>query len=125
MPDKKPRKPPESPWQSVLARLDSFGERIERGSEGTHALVEDIRSDNRATLEGVETMREVFEGHFTAVAQRIDRLDQRIDRLEQRIDRLEQDTRARDLALEMAIRELRLDVRQVQGEVGGLTAKVE
>lgn len=82
MPTKKP-KPPEPPWQVIL---------------------EEIRSQNRATIEAVEASR-------TA--------------LEQRIDRLEHETRTRDAALEMAIRELRLDVRQLQGDVRGLAAKVE
>lgn len=91
MPSKKqPPKPSEPPWQIIL---------------------EEIRSQNRATIEAVEASR---------VA------------LEQRIDRLEHETRTRDAALEMAIRELRLDVRQVQGDVKvpqgdvrGLAAKVE
>ncbi len=82
MPAKKP-KAPEPPWQVIL---------------------EEIRSQNRATIEAVEASR---------VA------------LEQRIERLEHDTRTRDAMLEMALRELRLDVRQVQGDVRGLTAKVE
>jgi putative heme degradation protein len=83
MPSKKrPPKPPGPPWQIVL---------------------EEIRSQNRATIEAVEAAR---------VA------------LEQRLDRLEHETRTRDAALEMAIRELRLDVRQVQGDVRVLQGDV-
>lgn len=63
-------------------------------------ILEEIRSQNRATIESFEASR-------TA--------------LEQRIDRLERDTSIRDAALEMAMRELRLttsaDIRELQGEV--------
>jgi len=87
---KKPTKPSEPPWQVIL---------------------EEIRSQNRATIEAVEASRLA---------------------LEQRIDRIEQDSRSRDTALEMAIRELRLNVqqngaeiRQLQGDVRDLTSRVE
>lgn len=91
MPTKKqPSQRPAPPWQVIL---------------------EEIRFQNRATIEAVEASRAA---------------------LEQRIDRLERETSTRDAALEMAIRELRLDVRQLQGDVKALqgdvralTAKVE
>ncbi len=80
---KQPRKPRQPPWQVIL---------------------EEIRSQNRATIEAVEASR-------TA--------------LEERIERLERDTSARFQGVEMAIRELRVDVRQLQGDVHGLEAKVD
>ena len=90
MPTKKqPSKRAASPWQVIL---------------------EEIRSQNRATIEAVGASREAAE--------------QRFESLEQRIDRLDHETRSRDAALEMAIRELRLDVRQVQGDMKVL-AKLE
>jgi hypothetical protein len=64
---------------------------------------EEMRSQNRATIEAVERARAM---------------------LEQRIDRLEEETRTRDTGLEMAIRELRGDVRQTQEHVRDLTARV-
>jgi ubiquinone biosynthesis protein UbiJ len=81
-------------------------------------ILEEIRSQNRATIEAVEASRAS---------------------LEQRIERLERDTHTRDATLEMAIRELRLtvqqngidicglqgDVRGLQGDVRGLAAKVD
>lgn len=74
-------------------------------------ILEEIRSQNRATIEAVEASRAA---------------------LEQRIERLEHDSRSRDATLEMAFRELRLtvqqlqgDVKGLQGDVRGLTAKVE
>ncbi len=84
MPTKKqPSKPFEPPWLVIL---------------------EEIRPQNRATIEAVETSR---------VA------------LERRIECLERDTSMRDAAIEMAVRELRLDVHQLQGDMKGLTAKVD
>ncbi len=91
------KKPSEPPWQILL---------------------EEMRSQNRATIEAVEAAR-------TA--------------LEQRIDRLENESRTRDATLEMAIRELRLsvkensadiqkngaDIRRLQGDVRDLSARVE
>jgi uncharacterized coiled-coil DUF342 family protein len=78
MPRKQPPKPTEPPWQIIL---------------------EEIRSQNRATIEAVEVSREA---------------------LERRIERLEQETRARDGMHEMAIRELKLEVRQLQGDLRSL-----
>lgn len=84
------KQPPSPPWQVIL---------------------EEIRSQNRLTIEAVETSRAS---------------------LEERINRLEQESRSRGSMLEMAIRELRLtvqqlqgDVKSVQGDVHILTAKVE
>ena len=90
MPTKKqPSKRTAPPWQIIL---------------------EEIRSQNRATIEAVGASREAAEHRFESLGQRIDRLDH--------------ETRTRDAALEMAIRELRLDVRQVQGDMK-LLAKLE
>jgi len=58
-------------------------------------IIEEIRSQSRATIEAVEASRRA---------------------LEQRIDRLDQESRARDTTLEMAIRELRLSVQQNSAE---------
>lgn len=74
-------------------------------------ILEEIRSQNRTTIEAVEAAR---------VA------------LELRIERLEQESRGRDATLELAVRQNSVDirqllgeVRQLQGDVRGLTAKVE
>lgn len=83
MPAKKPIKPEQPPWQIIL---------------------EEIRSQNRATIEAVQASHAA---------------------LERRIERLEQDTSKRDGMMEMAIRELRLDVRQLQADVSGLGVKVD
>ena len=82
MPAKKP-KAPEPPWQVIL---------------------EEIRSQNRATIEAVEASR---------VA------------LEQRIDRLDQDSRARDAVLELSIRDLRVGVQQNTVDIRDLAGRVE
>lgn len=98
------KRPPEPPWQTILKRIDSLEDRVERGVESTRALVEDIRSDDRATLEAVEASRAA---------------------LEQRIERLENDTRTRDAMIETAVRELRLDVRQLQGDMRQVQGEVK
>lgn len=62
-------------------------------------ILEEIKSQNRSTIEAVESSRAV---------------------LEQRIDRLDQESRARDGTLELAIRQLRADVRRIEGKVDRL-----
>ena len=71
-------------------------------------ILEEMRSQNRATLEAVETARAA---------------------LEERIDRLDRESRDRDIALEAA---LRVDVqknsthtKQLQGDVRGLAATLD
>ena len=59
-------------------------------------ILEEIKSQNRSTIEAVESSRAA---------------------LEQRIDRLDQESRARDATLELAIRQLRADIRRVEGKV--------
>jgi len=67
-------------------------------------ILEEMRSQNRATIEAVEASR---------VA------------LAQRIDRLERDSKDRSTILELAVRELRHDVQQLQCDVRGFAEKVE
>jgi len=81
MPDKK--RPAEPPWQVIL---------------------EEIRSQNRATIEAVEASRLS---------------------LEQRIERLEQETRSRDSLLEAATRDLRATVEQNGKDIRDLKAAVQ
>lgn len=66
-------------------------------------VFEEMRSQNRATLEYAETIRVS---------------------LEQRIDHLGHDLGAKITTLEMAFRELRSDVRGLQSEVRGLQGDV-
>lgn len=54
-------------------------------------IPEDIRSQNRSTIEALEAARLSLEG---------------------RIERLDQDSRSRDSLLELAIRDVRLEVQQ-------------
>ena len=68
------------------------------------AILEEIRSQNRALIEAVEAMR---------IA------------VEQRFERLERNTDTRFHMVDIALRELRLDVRQLQGDVRGVEARVE
>jgi chromosome segregation ATPase len=66
-------------------------------------ILEEIKSQNRGTIEAVESSR-------TA--------------LEQRIDRLDQESRARDAVLEGAIRHLGADLGRVDAKVTALDGKV-
>jgi predicted RNase H-like nuclease (RuvC/YqgF family) len=66
-------------------------------------ILEEIKSQNRSTIEAVESSR-------TA--------------LEQRIDRLDQESRARDAVLEGAIRHLGADLRRIDANVEKLDGKV-
>ena len=67
-------------------------------------VFEEMRSQNRATLEHVEMIRVS---------------------LEQRIDRLDQDTRLRDGVLEMAIRDLTRKIDTLDHKVGTLDHKFD
>lgn len=59
-------------------------------------ILEDVRSQNRATIEAVEASREA---------------------LERRLDRVDAESRSRDASLELLIRDLRMDVRELKGTV--------
>jgi hypothetical protein len=67
-------------------------------------LLEDMRSQNRATIEAVEATRQA---------------------LEQRIERIDQDARARDAMLEVAIRDLKVGVQQNSLDIRDLAGRVE
>jgi hypothetical protein len=67
-------------------------------------LLEDMRSQNRATIEAVEATRLA---------------------LEQRIERIDQDARARDAMLEVAIRDLKVSVQQNSLDLRDLGGRVE
>ena len=73
-------------------------------------ILEEIRSQNRSTIEAVEAARAA---------------------LEQRIDRLDHETRARDGVLELAARQNNLELRELRSsvqlnslDIGGLKAGV-
>lgn len=68
------------------------------------AILEDMRSQNRATIEAVAASRLA---------------------LEQRIDRLDLETRSRDTVLELAIRELRLSVQESSMDIRELKTAVQ
>jgi hypothetical protein len=67
-------------------------------------ILEDMRSQNRATIEAVEASRLA---------------------LEQRIDRLDQETRARDATLEFAIRSLTVNVQQNTVDIQQNTVNIQ
>lgn len=91
MPKKKPA--PEPSLATVLERIDAQG-----------LVLEDMRSQNRLTIEAVEATRLA---------------------LEQRIDRLDQDSQSREAVLELNIRELRVGVQQNTVDTRDLVGRVE
>jgi hypothetical protein len=105
------KQPPEPPWQRVLDELRSHG-----------VLLEDMRSQNRATIEAVEASR-------VGLERRIEQSDQenraRFAAVEAALQRVDQDSRSRDASLEVAIRDLKVSVQQNSVDIRDLTAKVE
>ena len=127
------KKKPEPPWEVIL---------------------EEIRSQNRATIEAVEVNRETLERRFDHLEGRSDRLEQRQDHLDASIVRVEksligrmddleraltarmdalekalagvdQESRSRDASLEVAVRELKVSVQQNSVDLRELATKVE
>lgn len=99
-------------------------------------ILEEIRSQNRSTIEAVDATR-------VALEQRIESLDRdtrsrdavleaaiqeslsRVSILEAAIQRLDQDTRSRDASLEVAIGDLKVSVQQNSVDIRDLAGKVE
>jgi len=100
--------------RNVLDEVRAGQEQI----RGHGVILEDIRSQNRATIEAVEATRAA---------------------LEEKIDRVDRESRERDLVLEAAVRDLRktveqnsadirqntADIRQNSAEIRSLGARVE
>lgn len=98
-------------------------------------ILEDIRSQNRSTLEAVEASR-------VAIDTRIDRFEQKTEArftvvdaalqsnargivgLESALRRVDDESRSRDASLEMAIRELKVGVHQNSVDIKELTGNV-
>jgi predicted nuclease with TOPRIM domain len=119
MPGKKP-----SPPSSLPAILEEM--------RAHNVILEAVRSQNRLTIEAVETAKQVLEQKLDGLEHRLDRLEPRLDRLVPRFDRLEarfdgleRDTRSRDTALELAVRDLKLSVQQNGHDIRELARKAE
>lgn len=106
-------------------------------------ILEDIRSQSRATLEAVESSRLALEGRFgvseqktesrftvveaaiRSIGEGVASLESRLGALERRFDLLDQESRSRDTSLEMAIRELKVSVQQNSVDIRDLAGRVE
>lgn len=96
-------------------------------------ILEEIRSQNRATIEAVEVNGETLErrmgdlnGSLTTRMDDLERaLTARLDGLEQALGRVDEESRARDASLEVAIRDLKVSVQQNSVDIRELAAKVE
>jgi hypothetical protein len=73
-------------------------------------ILEDMRSQNQATIEAVFASRQA--------------LEERSERLERRLEGLERETRSRDASLELAIRDLKVSVQQNTVDIRDLHASV-
>lgn len=91
-------------------------------------VLEDIRSQNRLTIEAVEATRESLEQNldqkfdglhrrFDDLDQKVDGLDQKVEGLDQKIDRIDGETRLRDAAIEGGLRELRVELDKSRVDV--------
>ena len=93
--------------ESQSATLGAHGaafEDLRLSVDSQNLLLEVMRSQNRTTIEAVETARLA---------------------LEHRIERLDQETRARDTLFELAIRDLKVNVQQNSVDIRDLAGKVE
>ncbi|MCG6923481.1 MAG: hypothetical protein LJF15_20690 [Acidobacteria bacterium] len=96
-------------------------------------ILEEIRSQNRATIEAVEVNRETLErrmgdlnGSLTTRMDDLERaLTARLDGLEEALGRVDEESRARDASLEVAIRDLKVSVKQNSVDIRELAAKLE
>jgi chromosome segregation ATPase len=106
-------------------------------------ILEDIRSQNRSTLEAVEASRVALEGRldvldaevrarFAVVEAAVRNLGQDTRELKQEsrdlradLTRFDQESRARDTSLEVALRELKVNVQENSVDIRDLAAKVE
>ena len=109
-------------------------------------IVEEIHSQNRATIEAVEANRESLErqtDHFrreTGVRfetleaavkgnrEAIEQVDRtvtaRMDALEKALSQMDQESRSRDASLDVAVRELKIGVQQSSVDLRDLATKV-
>jgi SMC interacting uncharacterized protein involved in chromosome segregation len=96
-------------------------------------ILEETRSQNRATIEAVEVNRETLErrmgdlnGSLTTRMDDLERaLTARLDGLEEALGRVDEESRARDASLDVAIRDLKVSVQQNSVDIRELAARVE
>jgi hypothetical protein len=96
-------------------------------------VIEEIRSQNRATIEAVELNRDTLErrigdlnGSLTTRMDDLERaLTARLDGLEKVFSRMDGESRARDASLEVAIRDLKVSVQQNGVDIRDLATKLE
>lgn len=106
-------------------------------------ILEDIRSQNRSTLEAVEASRVAFdqridrfeqktESRFTVVETAIQSTNRTVESIERRLavletalQRIDQESRSRDASLELAIRDLKVSVQENGVDIRDLAGKVE
>jgi hypothetical protein len=108
----------DSRFDDVDVRLEEMGIRIDSQT----LLLEDMRAQNRATIEAVETSRQALEERVESLTRDT---NQRIAVLDDAIQHLARETRAADASLDLAIRDLKVTVQQNSVDVRDLAGKVE
>ncbi|MCM2258606.1 MAG: hypothetical protein NDJ94_23490 [Vicinamibacteria bacterium] len=92
-------------------------------------ILEEMRSQNRLTIEAVEATRVVLEGRLDRIEResrdRDGLLGLAIGELRTTMERNDRESRDRDNGLELALRETRVDLRVVQAQGLELSAKVD
>ncbi len=84
-------------------------------------ILEDMRDQFRVFGEGLTALSEKMDAGFAGLNQRMDSLERRMGVLESRMDRLEH----RQLALEAAVTQHSVEIRELRAEVGFIRAALE
>lgn len=105
--------------QAVMdGRLEEMGIKVDSQA----LLLEDMRAQNRATIEAVETSRQALEEKVESLTRDT---NQRIGVLDDAIQHLARESRAADASLDLAIRDLKVTVQQNSLDIRDLAGKVE
>ena len=153
------KKKPEPPWQVILEEIRSQNratiEAVEVNRESLEQQIEQLRRETGARLENIElaigASREAIEGNRAAiegnreaiegnraaiegnrgaiegVRERVEQVERtmagRLDALEETLGRIDQESRSRDASLDVAIRDLKVSVRQNSVDLRELATK--
>ena len=93
-----------------------------KASESVLVLFEDIRSQNRATIEAVEVSRLASDMNFQRLEQEV---RSRLLDVEAALRRIDAESRARDGSLELAVRDIKSSVQQNSVDLRELSGRLE
>ena len=93
-----------------------------KADESVLVLFEEIRSQNRATIEAVEASRLAGELNFGRLEQE---LRSRLLDVETALRRIDSESRGRDSSLELAVRDIKVSVQQNSVDIRELSGRLE